>query len=286
MLILSAHAQRQIAMDIEAPASVLNDIDFDALKSHMRTAPGFPHFCIDNFLDEAFANEVHDAFPSYQEAEKMGHSFHAVNEYKKTQITDARKFPPSIHRLYELLCSDEFVAKMSHMSGIKDLIADPALAGGGIHETSGGGHLDVHVDFNFNKETGLYRRLNILVYFNKDWHEDYGGYLDLWDKDVTTCLGRFAPSFNRAAGFATSNISWHGVTPVHCPPGQVRKSFACYYYTKEAPPDWDGVQRSTVFHARPDEYWKGAIAMPAENILHATRRTLSAMKKSVRNILG
>jgi len=272
-------------MEAEVQTPILNDIDFDALKSQMQTAPGFPHFCVDNFLEESFANEVLDAFPSYQDAEKMGKSFTAVNEYKKTQITDASKFPPAIHRLYELLCSDEFVAQMSHMSGIENLIADPALSGGGIHETSQGGHLDVHVDFNFNKDNGLYRRLNILVYFNKDWQEEYGGYLDLWDKDVKNCLGRFAPSFNRAAGFATSNISWHGVTPVHCPPGRVRKSFACYYYTKEAPPDWGGAKLSTVFHARPDEYWKGAVAMPAENILRATRQTVGAMKKKIRNIL-
>lgn len=273
-------------MEAEAQTAILNDIDFDAAQAQMRTAPGFPHFCIDNFLDESFANEVHDAFPTYEQAEKMGDTFRAVNEYRKTQITDARKFPAPIHRLYEMLCSDEFVARMSQMSAIPNLIADPGLSGGGIHETNQGGHLDVHVDFNFNEQTGLYRRLNILIYFNKDWREEYGGYLDLWDRDVKHCLGRFAPSFNRAAGFATSNISWHGVTPVKCPPGRTRKSFACYYYTKEAPPDWDGVKRSTVFHARPDEYWKGTIAMPAENILHATRKTMVAMKQKVKGILG
>lgn len=273
-------------MEAQTQISLLNDIDFDAVKKQMRNAPGFPHFCIDNFLDESFAHEVHDAFPTYEQAEKMGDAFRAVNEYRKIQVTDAKKFPAPLHALYELLCSDAFVAQMSHMSGIPNLIADPELAGGGIHETAGGGHLDVHVDFNFNSKTNLYRRLNILIYFNQDWKEEYGGYLDLWDKDVKQCLGRFAPSFNRAAGFATSNSSWHGVTPVKCPPGRTRKSFACYYYTKEALPDWDGVKRSTVFHARPDEYWKGGIAMPAENALIATRKTMAAMKRKVKGLLG
>lgn len=273
-------------MSTDMNKSFLNDIDFDALKNKMQHAPGFPHFCIDNFLEESFANEVHAAFPTYQEAEKMGTSFHAVNEYKKTQITDSKKFLSPIYRLHQILASDEFVARLSYMSGIDNLIADPALSGGGIHETSHGGHLDVHIDFNFNENTGLYRRLNILVYFNKDWKEEYGGYLDLWDREVKTCLGRFAPTFNRAAGFATSNFSWHGVTPVNCPPGETRKSFAAYYYTKEPPPDWDGVKRSTVFKARPDEYWKGAIAMPAENILLATRKTVGFVKGKVKKILS
>ena len=269
----------------ETTRGLLNDIDFEALGVGMRQAPGFPHFCIDDFLDEVFADEVHDAFPAYAHAEQMGKSFAAVNEKRKTQITDARLFPPAILRLHEILASDEFVANMSLMSGIPGLVADPMLVGGGIHETDHGGHLDVHVDFNFNEELGLYRRLNILVYFNKDWKEEYGGYLDLWDEDVSLCLGRFAPKFNRAAGFATSASSWHGVTPVKCPPGRVRKSFAAYYYTKEPPPGWDGVKRSTVFRARPDEYWKGGFAMPAENALRATRAKVDSVRQKLRGVL-
>jgi len=261
----------------------LGPIDFDQVREQMRNAPGFPHFCIDGFLDPAFAQEVHDAFPSYADAERIGKSFTAVNEKRKTQITDAGLFPPPIRRLHELLASDAFVRRMSHISGIPDLVADPQLVGGGIHETNHGGHLDVHVDFNVNESTGMYRRLNILVYFNRDWKEEYGGVLDLWDEDVKHCLGRFTPTFNRAAGFATSATSWHGVTPVSCPSGQVRRSFAAYYYTREPPPGWDGVKRSTVFRARPDERWKGHVAMPVETLLHATRETLGAVKKKLRD---
>jgi Rps23 Pro-64 3,4-dihydroxylase Tpa1-like proline 4-hydroxylase len=263
-----------------------NPLDVEALRLQMQQAPGFPHFCIDNFLDASFANEVHDAFPTYQEAERSGRSFDAVNEKRKTQITDSAKFAPPIHRLHEALASPAFVAAMSRMSGIANLIADPLLAGGGIHETNHGGHLDVHVDFNFHESSGLYRRLNVLVYFNKDWKEEYGGHLDLWDRDVRHCLSRFAPSFNRAAGFATSNSSWHGVTPVTCPRTEMRKSFAVYYYTQDPPPDWDGVKRSTVFRARPDEHWKGAVAMPAENALHAARRTVDSVKQRVKGLFS
>jgi len=264
----------------------LGAIDFDRMREEMRSAPGFPHFCIDGFLDPSFAQEVHDAFPSYADAERMGKSFAAVNEKRKTQVTDARLFPAPIRRLHELLASDEFVRRMSEMSGIPDLVADPLLEGGGIHETDGGGRLDVHVDFNVNERTGLYRRLNILVYFNIGWQDEYGGVLDLSDEDVKDCLARIAPTFNRAAGFATSATSWHGVTPVTCPPGSMRRSFAAYYYTKEPPPGWGGVRRSTVFRARPDERWKGQVAMPVESLLQATRARFTAAKKKVRDALS
>ena len=264
----------------------LNDIDFDALKIQMSSAPAFPHFCIDDFLDESFALAVHDAFPSFEAAARVGDSFDAVNEKGKIQVTDASRFPPAILQLHRILASDDFVSKLSYVSGIDHLIADPALSGGGIHETISGGHLDVHIDFNFNEQLGLHRRLNLLVYFNQDWREEYGGYLDLWGQDVAHCVGRFAPRFNRAAAFATSGISWHGVTPIKCPPGGTRKSFAVYYYTKEPPPLWDGAKHSTIFRARPDEYWKGNFAMPAEKLLRATRHKVEGAKRRIGALLG
>ncbi|MEI6299831.1 MAG: 2OG-Fe(II) oxygenase [Betaproteobacteria bacterium] len=265
---------------------LLNELDLRELNGRMATAPAFPHFCIDDFLEPSFAGEVHDAFPSFTDALKHGRLFSAVNEKRKVQITEATFFPPAIRSLHDLLSSPAFVTAMSTMSGIPNLIADPGLEGGGIHETNSGGHLDVHVDFNFHRKLGLHRRLNILVYFNKDWQESDGGYLDLWNEDVTRCVGRIAPAFNRAAGFATSSKSWHGVTPITCPPQRMRKSFAAYYYTKEAPAGWDGVERSTVFKARPDEYWKGGIAMPVENLTRNARKSIASIKQGVKTFLG
>lgn len=264
---------------------LLNELDFDALKITCQNAPSFPHFCLDNFLEESFANEVHDSFPSYAEAAKLGKTFGAVNEKKKIQIPDPKKFPPAIYKLHELLASKDFIDMVSEVVGIKNLIADPTMLGGGIHETNSGGHLDVHVDFNYNEDLGLHRRVNILIYFNKDWHEDYGGYLDLWDENVKNCLGSYAPIFNRAAGFATNEFSWHGVTPITCPADRMRKSFAVYYYTKEAPPGWDGVTHSTIFKARPKELWKGKVAMPTEKITRAIKGYIKLIKQGVKRII-
>jgi Rps23 Pro-64 3,4-dihydroxylase Tpa1-like proline 4-hydroxylase len=264
---------------------LVNELQLESLQASMQAAPAFPHFCIDNFLEPDFAEEVHAAFPSFEDALKQGRLFNAVNEKRKIQVTDASRFPAAIHKLHEILASDSFTAAMSAMSGIPDLVADPDLAGGGIHETNSGGHLDVHVDFNYNRPLGMHRRLNILVYFNKDWREEFGGYLDLWDKEVKHCVGRIAPVFNRAAGFATSTISWHGVTPICCPPGRMRKSFAAYYYTREAPPGWNGVETSTIFKARPDEHWKGKVAMPAEAVARAAKRSFDAAKRSAKDLL-
>ena len=214
---------------------LINPIDLNALKSRIAQSAPFPHVCIDNFLEESFANEIYGAFPSFKEARAIGKEFDSVNEKFKIQITNSATFSPPIARLNKLLASPDFVALMSDAFGIPNVVADPDLVGGGIHETNSGGRLDVHVDFNYVEKKHWHRRLNILIYFNKDWQENYGGYLELWDKDVKNRFGYFAPVFNRLCAFATSEISFHGVTPLTCPTNVVRRSFATYYYTKEAP---------------------------------------------------
>lgn len=254
---------------------LLNPIDKDALKKSLSTNPPFPHFCIDNFLKEEFAEEVYQSFPSYQEAQQLGYEFSAVNEKRKVQITDASKFPPAIKKLNDLLASREFVKMWSELTGIPNLFADADLVGGGIHETNTGGHLDVHIDFNYVESKKVHRRLNILIYFNKDWKEEYGGYLDIWDKDVSKRYGYFEPKFNRACGFVTSDVSFHGVTPITCPPEVTRKSFATYYYTKDSPEGWNGDKHSTIFKPRPHEWFKGTVLMPYEN---STRKIFSKLK--------
>jgi len=264
---------------------LINPFDHEALKQKIKAAEPFPHFCLDNFLNEDFANEVYNSFPSFNHAQEIGFEFSAVNEKKKVQITDASKFPPAIAKLNELLASDEFVEMMSDLMGIPHLLADTELNGGGIHETNSGGRLDVHVDFNYLTHRDYHRRLNLLIYFNKDWKEEYGGYLDIWGKDVKKCYGEFAPIFNRVCCFATSEISYHGVTPLTCPPDMMRKSFATYYYTKEAPEGWDGTKHSTIFKARPDEWMRGHLLMPAETsynkILHGWNQVKDVIKKTI-----
>ena len=130
----------------------IQPLDAEALKIALEKAPAFPHFCLDNFFEEEFANAIHDTFPSFEDAAKIGKSFSAVSERRKVQITDATQFPAPIARLHALLASERFVHMVSEATGIPNLLADPELMGGGMHETNHGGHLDVHVDFNYNEK--------------------------------------------------------------------------------------------------------------------------------------
>jgi 2OG-Fe(II) oxygenase superfamily len=258
----------------------------DELRRQFLSADPFPFVKIDDFLDPLFARQVSAAYPSFDEALAQGTTFAAVNERRKVQITDSNSFAEPIVRLNRLIASDKFLEDLSYVTSIPRLLADPALVGGGMHITGPGGRLDVHVDFNFIEDRKLHRRLNLLLYLNTDWDDSWGGHIQLWDKDVTTCRASFAPKFNRCVIFETSQISFHGVLPVAPSATHPRISFATYYYTKEAPAHWDGKAHSTIFRARPEEKFRKFVLMPVEKAQHAAVASARKLKKGLKGLVS
>jgi Rps23 Pro-64 3,4-dihydroxylase Tpa1-like proline 4-hydroxylase len=258
---------------------VIRPLDRERLRAEFRRATPFPFICIDDFLDPSLAEAAAASYPTFEGAQKMGLEFKWVNEQRKVQITDTSKFPEPVRTINEALASQDFLETLSYVTGIPKLLADPELTGGGMHITGAGGRLDVHVDFNYIKERKLHRRLNILVYLNRAWEQSWGGQIELWDREVKTCGQSFNPAFNRCLIFETSETSYHGVRPLTCPPEVARISFAGYYYTAEAPEHWQGVSHSTIFKARPDEFFRGAVLMP---VAVARKRVTNQIRRAGR----
>jgi hypothetical protein len=265
-------------------------LDVDRLRRSFATAQPFPFIVIDDFLDPAFAREVAEGYPSFEDALQRGFSFNFVNERKKVQVTDVQLFPDPVRRLHEAIASQSFRDRLSEITGIPKLLADPQLVGGGMHVTGPHGRLDVHVDFNYIEARKLHRRLNILIYLNPKWEDAWGGQVELWDRNVRRCYHALTPRMNRCVIFETSDISFHGVAGVQCPEGVERCSFAAYYYTKEPPSAWDGTSHDTIFKARPDERFRGYVLMPAErlqrNLQAGYRRVRRTIGRQVRKLLG
>jgi Rps23 Pro-64 3,4-dihydroxylase Tpa1-like proline 4-hydroxylase len=257
--------------------------DRDLLKAQFDAAQPFRWFTIHPFLNAEFAREVVEAYPSFEQSRALGFEFTRLNEQRKVQITDSAKFPTPVAKLAEQLSAPAFLTDLEFITGIPKVLADPKLEGGGMHITGCGGRLDVHVDFNFLADRALHRRLNILVYLNRDWDPAWGGAVELWDRKVERRHHALAPQFNRCVVFETSNESFHGVQPVRCPPDRARLSFAAYYYTREAPPHWQGKPYDTIFRARPDEQLRGRLLMPLERMQrrleHGVERATERVKK-------
>jgi Rps23 Pro-64 3,4-dihydroxylase Tpa1-like proline 4-hydroxylase len=137
---------------------------------------------------------------------------------------------------------------IEYITGIENLIPDKKLFGGGLHQSIAGAFLDVHVDYNIHPETKLHRRLNILIYMNKGWRDEYEGHLQLWDMKDKIMIGNIAPTFNRMVMFETNEISFHGhPTPLKTPRGVTRKSIAAYYYTQSRPSNEITNEHNTIY---------------------------------------
>jgi len=220
----------------------------------------FPHILLRDFLDPDIAREMAIEFPEPDS--------HAWTQYKhanenKMGMPKRELFPYILGSVTDELNSPEFLAWVSELTGIPNLVADPMLEGGGLHQSGRGGYLNVHTDFSMHHfHNNWHRRVNLILYLNPSWDENWGGSIELWErgdgKKMTGCGAKYPPLLNHALIFTTDEKSLHGFPdPLTCPEGQSRRSLALYYYTVEGGKKF--AHRSTDYFARPqDGLWKSA----------------------------
>ena len=214
-----------------------------ALATWWKWAAPFPFIVIDDFLPPDLADGLLEHFPVLDTPGWDATTY--VHQKKKLTLTE--KFPEPISEFFKLTASEPFRDFISAVTGIPKILDDPELVGGGCHQIVRDGFLDVHVDFNFHPTTGLHRRLNLLMYLNKDWDSEWGGCLELWDMTGKQKVHDVSPIFNRAVLFETSEVSYHGhPTPLNSPADVTRKSLAVYYYTVDRD-DGSAVKHNTLY---------------------------------------
>ena len=211
------------------------------IKTQYATAYPYPHTVIDNFMNEQFLNRAFNHLEyvdwGYDDGDGDDLDSHQVKKlYSPHKVGMWDNMPEHVTNLLNFLNSREVLNYLEELTGIPDLIADPELYGGGVHRILSGGKLSVHADYNFHPLTKLHRRVNLLLYLNKDWKEEWGGDLQLWNKDMSMCVKKILPIFNRAVIFNITSDAYHGHPgPLKSPEGIDRLSFALYYFTKERP---------------------------------------------------
>jgi hypothetical protein len=204
----------------------------------------FRYLVIDEFLEPAFAEELLAVYPQ-PSGDFWDHTTY-IHQRRKFSLT--KNFPGPIQEFFDLTAAPQFRQLIGEITGIDELIDDPELLGGGLHQIAAGGFLDVHVDYNFHPKTKLHRRLNLLLYMNKEWQPEYEGYLELWDMQSSRRLENIAPLFNRAVIFETNEISYHGhPQPLSTAPGVTRKSLAIYYYTRTRAAESVAPEHNTIY---------------------------------------
>lgn len=227
--------------------------DSSTIRDRFRQAKPFRHVALDNFLEPSVAESLLADFPPFDERK-------AMNELglvgRKAVVESVKGLSPFYREFYEYINSKTFLAAMSELTGIPDLLADDTLFGGGTHENLDGQGLDAHVDFNIDERRMVHRRINLLVYLNKEWDEAWGGAIELhsnpWYPESDQ-VQSFLPLFNRALIFETNEYSWHGFRRIELPADRKnlsRKSFSIYLYTKDRPAE-EVVAPHTTFYVPP-----------------------------------
>jgi hypothetical protein len=219
------------------------------LRKAYKDADPFPHIAIDDFLPEAILERCLAEFPT--DTGGITDTYDRKQERLKRAFTPD-VLPPFSRNLFYAFNSRPFIQVVENICGIQGLIPDPFFEGGGYHELSQGGHLSVHADFNYHQRLHVERRINVLIYLNKDWKDEYGAQLELWDTDMKSRVKSYVPAFNRCVIFNTTSDSNHGnPQPVNHPDGVSRRSIALYYYTAT----WNNTKRkhTTHFRVRPGE---------------------------------
>lgn len=220
-----------------------------AIRSAFAAGDPIRHAVIEGLLHEDVARRAFAAFPSPQQ---MGIAFEGLAEVKNAEERIER-LDPVFQAIFGDLRGERFMRWLAHVTGIEDLRADPELHGGGLHQGPDGSYLDIHADFNLHPRLGLYRRLNVLVYLNPQWHVSWGGYLELWAQDMSACRASIAPLLNRCVIMETHDRAYHGYEQLHLPAGVTRKSIASYYYSPQRSEAQSAEEHNTLFQLRPQE---------------------------------
>lgn len=225
------------------------------LHDTFQIASPFKHILLVDFLNDSFLEGILSEFPQPPDLNSLQNEFGQRN--RRHAVHKIKELGPTFQIWDQLLSSEEFIKWLTDITGIEGLIYDPEYHGAGTHNNLHGQDLDIHIDFNLHRTTGYHRRLNMIVYLNKEWQPEWGGGLALhknpWnpeeDESITyPCLA------NHAILFETNESSWHGFETIDLPKNKrhiSRKSLTVYYYSKERPQSEIVPKRSTIYTQKP-----------------------------------
>ena len=241
------------------------------LKAQFASAQPYKHLVLDNFLLPDVANDLFENFPKPTELRKH---YKGLNE-NKSEGSSFDQYHGSFMKVLRTLQDQNFIDWMEEVTSLEELSIPADHRGAGVHQGKNGSFLDVHVDFSVHPTLHLHRRLNLLIYLNRGWQENYGGALELWNADMTHLDKTVLPTFNRAVIFETTDTSWHGYDKISVPEGTTRKSIYSYYYSPVA----EGVKyHDTIFKARPTESASKRIKTDAkEGLKNGIKKTIKAL---------
>ena len=202
----------------------------DNLRASYLSAKPFPHLVMDDLFPAAMLDAL---LPEIDGMQKDQWKNVEQDPRERTlRMQSAVEIGEAGERFLNVVHSAAFLHLLSEVTGVGNLLPDPYLQGGGYAVMRRGDYFNVHSDRSVAYDTGLTRRLAMIVFLNKNWLPGYHGRLELWNPDATKCEVFIDPLFNKTALFEVAFPNYHGVPiPLECPVNRSRQSFILYYHT-------------------------------------------------------
>ena len=221
----------QKLVDVDSFAKTLSRLrgNAESYNKTYITGEPYPHVVIDDLFEPEVLDRIVNEFPS--SGNRDWKTWDTKHELKSTSqgINGLSTFT----QLFCLwLSSSEVINEVKKITGLDNIYADPMYHGAGLHEMHRDGWLEIHSDYTKHFHLPMVRRLNLIIYLNRDWDEAWRGELALQDYKDSSKQISYAPHFNRTIIFPTTEQTLHGVPgKLSCPPERSRKLISIYYWT-------------------------------------------------------
>ena len=98
---------------------------------------------------------------------------------RKATIADIRKISPFYAQVYDYIASQEFLDFVAEATGIRDLVHDEQMFGGGTHENLGEAGPRPARGLQLHRRQQAAPAADLLLYLNQEWDVSWGGCLEI-----------------------------------------------------------------------------------------------------------
>jgi hypothetical protein len=226
---------------------LLSEWDIEELRRKYITAEPFEYVVIPNFFTDDVAHKIHNVLPDPNESWWI-----YDNPFENKYVLN--EFTGNLKNIFDFINSEVVLTRLRSITNIHDLENDPYFHAGGLHAYGRNGKCGLHLDYNIHPVTYKERRVSLMVYMCKDWQPEYGGKLELWDKNLTSKTIVDCDMWNTAILFKTNEINYHGIpNPIKCPSNMYRKVIGVYYMSEPTQKTLQSPRKGAVLIPTPGE---------------------------------
>ena len=229
-------------MMLERLADIFNNLD---KLEYQYEKVGSQVWIVENFLPEDIFQtclKETDNPKIWERDQLIKHPLPEVLRYENNKFYEM----PVTEAIVNHLNSGKFMSWGEGLSNIEGLLPDPYLHGAGIVKMPRGKTITLHTDFTWNAKIKTQHSMNVGLYMNKEWREEWGGNLQFWNDDSTVCHLDIVVKPNSLIFWDKPTKVIHGFADgLNCPEDITRDVLMVFYYESHDVPR-DRVSKSTL----------------------------------------